>query len=91
MFVAALYTLNENQAEKQKELRPAHFAHSAAAKIRIAVAGPTLAEDGAVSGGLFILETPTIEEARRFCAEDPYTTGGIWRLAEFRVFDKKVG
>ncbi|WP_116091880.1 YciI family protein [Sphingomonas crusticola] len=91
MYFAAMYDLNEGQAEAQARERPAHFAHAATGLVRIVMAGPTVGDAGTVNGGLYVFEAPDWATARRFCEEDPYTKGGIWRVLSVREFDKKVG
>ncbi|MEJ1978848.1 MAG: YciI family protein [Acetobacteraceae bacterium] len=60
--------------EKITALRPVHRAYAARlmAEGKLVTAGPLT--DG--SGGLFIYEAETLEEAEALVRDDPYTTGG---------------
>ena len=46
---------------------------------QIRLAGPMLSDDGEhMVGSMFILEADSLDAARAFNAEDPYTLAGLW-------------
>jgi uncharacterized protein len=73
----------------------AHLAHIEQIMDHILVAGPMRAPgsaiDSPVTGSLLVFRTDSIEETRRFMADDPYTTEGIWEIEAIRPFHALVG
>ncbi len=65
--------------------RPDHLAWAGAHADRIAMAGPLFAEDGETfAGSLFLIEFDTLEEARAWAAEDPYSRAGLFERVDIR-------
>ncbi len=56
---------------------------------RVVVAGPTLDPDmEGMNGSVFVIEFETIEEAREFTANDPYTKAGLFESVIVRPFKR---
>ncbi len=55
--------------------------------VKIAMGGPTLdaASEGVV-GSLLVVEAETLDQARAFCADDPYAKAGLFDSTEVRPF-----
>lgn len=58
---------------------------------QIHLAGPMLSDDGEhMLGSMFILEVDSLEVAREFNSEDPYTLAGLWGNVIVRPFRQVV-
>jgi uncharacterized protein YciI len=58
---------------------------------QIRLAGPMLSDDGEhMLGSVFILEADSIDAARRFNSEDPYTLAGLWGNVIVRPFRQVI-
>ncbi len=76
----------ERSGEIRKSTRPAHL-DWAGAQACIRMAGPMLDDQGERSiGSLFVIEADSLEAARAFHAEDPYTRAGLWSSVEVHPF-----
>lgn len=68
----------ERSVEIRQTTRPAHL-EWAGSKNCIRMAGPMLDDSGKDSiGSLFVIEAESLDAARAFNAEDPYTRAGLW-------------
>ncbi len=70
--------------ERRPTLRPAHLAHLGPLSRagRILLAGPFT--DG--SGSLIVLDAPSLEEAWKIVAADPYAREGVFNHVEVKPF-----
>jgi len=69
---------------KRKIYRPAHLARMEPLDKagRVVLAGPLTDK----TGSLIIIEAASLEEARRFADEDPYTIHGVFERVEVHPF-----
>jgi uncharacterized protein YciI len=69
---------------KRKIHRPAHLAKMEPLDQagRVVLAGPLTDR----TGSLIVIEADTLEEARRFAREDPYTVNGVFERVEVHPF-----
>ncbi|MGO4302308.1 MULTISPECIES: YciI family protein [unclassified Cupriavidus] len=68
-------------------VRPDHKAYLRAVENQIAFAGPLLAEDGeTMVGSLLVIDFPSIEAARRWQAEEPFTVAGVYATSSVHAF-----
>ena len=58
---------------------------------RILVAGPALAEGGAIDASVFVVRASDETEARALLAGDPYFQNGVWAHVEARRFRAVCG
>lgn len=69
----------------------AHKAYLAAAKVKVVVSGPLLADDGeTMIGSLFLIESGSRAEVEAFNAADPFAQNGIWTEVRIHRFNKRV-
>ena len=69
----------------------AHKAYLAAARVRILVSGPLLAEDQeTMIGSAFLVESDSLEAARRFNDDDPFNRAGVWAERRIHPFLKRM-
>ncbi|GAB4180703.1 MAG: YciI family protein [Rhodocyclaceae bacterium] len=85
-----LYALSGEDAPgsgaRRAQLRPQHLARLSAlqAQGRVVLAGPLLAIDSpdpgpdGVAGSLIVAEFDSLEDARRWWSEDPYSAQGVF-------------
>lgn len=67
--------------------RDAHLSYVAHSGAKIVIAGPLLSEDGErMAGSLIVLEAETLEEARAWNENDPYTKIGLFGSVDVRPF-----
>ena len=70
--------------ERRKLHRAAHLerleANARAGTLRFA--GPLRGEDGAPVGSVVVFEAESLDAARAFAADDPYTHGGVFESTE---------
>lgn len=57
----------------REELRESHRNHLKSIGPKLIASGAILSDSGQVIGGMSIIDTEDIEEARRFASEDPYS------------------
>ncbi len=68
--------------------RDDHLAYVAASGDKIRIAGPLMSEDGtAMAGSFIVLEAASVEEARLWNANDPYTKVGLFGRVDVRPFN----
>lgn len=89
-----LYSIHCLDGGDRKMLRAQHFqAHQdylRAAKVRLVVAGPLLAEDGETAiGSLFVIAAPDRATAEAFHRDDPFHKAGIWGQVNLSLFKKR--
>ena len=72
--------------EKRKIYRPAHLAslEPLSRKGRVIMAGPFTDQ----AGSLIIVETDSLEEAKRIAQDDPYTIHGVFERVEVHPFQQ---
>ena len=77
-----------NGLEIRKTTRQTHLDWINAQAPRVKAAGPMYAEDGQTPvGSMFILEADSLAHANALCAQDPYTSAGLWAKLEIRQFN----
>jgi uncharacterized protein YciI len=82
----------------RQRVRPQHLERMQAllAERRLTLAGPCPVDDsptpgpGGISGSVIIAEFPSLEDARRWVAADPYVTEGVFESVEVRPFIKAL-
>jgi len=69
---------------KRKIHRPAHLAKMEPLDqaVRVVLAGPLTDK----TGSLIVIEAASLEEARQFAHEDPYTVNGVFERVEVHPF-----
>ncbi len=85
--------------EQRNELRAAHRAYFQPnllpdAEVRIVQAGPMCAGDDVTEpniGSFMILEAPSLEKARAFHDNDPFTLAGLFQRVELCGWDRHIG
>jgi uncharacterized protein len=78
------------QLQRRLDNHADHRAYLAEAGGGLIVAGPLLADDGAMIGSLFLLEAESREAAQRYIAADPFSTRKIWESVTIHRFDKRT-
>jgi len=69
----------------------AHRAYLGTAKVKILIAGPLLADDGATPvGSLFLVEADSKEDVLAFNSADPLAQAGLWAQVHIDSFDKRI-
>jgi hypothetical protein len=83
MFVILGFDGPDGEA-KRKIYRPAHLANMEPLdrQGRVILAGPLTDR----TGSLIVIEADSLEEARRFAQEDPYTVNGVFERVEVHPF-----
>ena len=83
----ALYCLDKpNALDLRMATRERHLAYVASPPLEIVLAGPLLADDGAMRGSLFIVEADDIDSVRRFSEGDPYRAAGLFERVDIHGF-----
>jgi len=72
--------------QRRARLRPAHSAHLLDPLIRPVLVGPLLDATDEPVGSLLVLEADGREHLDAWLAEDPFTTGGVWRATVVHGF-----
>ncbi|KWR90689.1 YciI family protein [Cupriavidus sp. IDO] len=73
--------------ELRLRVRPEHKGYLRAVENQIAFAGPLLAEDGeTMVGSLLVIDFPSIDAARRWLAEEPFTRAGVYATSAIHAF-----
>ena len=71
--------------------REDHLGYVGSQSDRVKLAGPMFSEDGQrMVGSMFIIEADSIETAREFNANDPYTSAGLFGSVIVRPFKQVV-
>ena len=58
--------------------RAAHLAWTGSQPLKIKLGGPFLDADEGMAGSLMVIEADSLEAARAFHADDPYTKAGLF-------------
>lgn len=90
----AIYALDRpDSGAARAAARPAHLERVAAlqAQGRVVLAGPlpridAPSTEGGVAGSLLVLEFDSLEEAKAWLAEDPYTKADLYASVDVRPF-----
>lgn len=86
LFAFILIDRPDSQALRQQH-RPAHKLYLGQVAQQIAFAGPLHAVDGTTMvGSLLVLEFPSIEAARGWLSEEPFTRVGLYARTEVFPF-----
>jgi uncharacterized protein YciI len=68
-------------------VRPDHKVYLKAVENQIAFAGPLLAEDGeAMAGSLLVIDFPSLDAARAWLADEPFTRAGLYASTAIHAF-----
>jgi uncharacterized protein YciI len=94
MWYAIMGTDSADSLPRRQRVRAAHLERIQALVDagRLLVAGPHPAIDSedpgsaGFTGSLIIAEFPSLEEARAWAAQDPYSTEGVFRDVDVRPF-----
>jgi len=74
--------------DRRKELRPRHL--TGAKKLKdnnnLIIGGAILDDDGNKRGSVMIVQFETEDEFKNWYANEPYITGGVWKVIEVRKF-----
>lgn len=71
--------------------RQAHLDWIATKPGVVKLGGPFLTEDGAMAGSLLIIEAESLEAAKAFHADDPYTQAGLFEHSTVDSWRVTVG
>ena len=90
-MVFSFYNLdNSFTTERRTELLGAHRAYLSRFAANMAFAGPLFADDHeTVVGSLLVLDFPSLEAARDFIEDEPYTKAGIYASVQIREFHNR--
>lgn len=80
-----------NALEVRMGAREAHLAYIRERLAKVKLAGPYLGEDDQMAGSLLIVEAASLDDARAFNADDPYTLAGLWERVDIRPFRATIG
>jgi uncharacterized protein YciI len=79
MFVAIVCYDKPGSLELRMKTRPTHLEYIQNSGVALLYGGPLLAEDGQTPmGSLFLGEFDSLEAARAFNKDDPYTQAGLF-------------
>lgn len=85
------YTDKPGSLALRMATRPAHLEYVKNSSC-VRMGGPLLASDGeTMAGGMLVLETDTIEQARAWMEDDPYFKAGLFESAIVRAWRWSVG
>jgi uncharacterized protein YciI len=70
--------------------RDAHLAYVRETGI-VRIAGPTLGEDGAMTGSMLVIEVADRAAAEAFAANDPYAKAGLFQSVAIRPWKWVIG
>ena len=95
MYFVVFGTDKPGMQDTRVKHRPEHREHlgnPGKHPVKVRVAGPTLAEDGAtMNGSLLIIEAQDIAEVRAFVADDPFSRAGVFASVEIRPWNLTIG
>ncbi len=78
MLFVARFEDNPDKLDVRREQTEAHLRNLDKNKERILVAGSLrMAPDQAPVGGMWVIEAPDLQEAKRLCHADPFWTRGL--------------
>ncbi len=79
MFVAIICYDKPNHLDLRLKTRPTHLAYIEGSKANLTYAGPLLTDDGeSPRGSIFVGEFESLDAARAFNRNDPYTLAGLF-------------
>ncbi|MEQ1889835.1 MAG: YciI family protein [Alphaproteobacteria bacterium] len=91
MHFLVYYTDKPNSLALRMATRPAHLDYVKNSGC-VRMGGPLLGADGeAMAGGMLVLETDTIEQARAWMDDDPYVKAGLFESTIVRAWRWTVG
>jgi uncharacterized protein YciI len=87
---AAIFEDDMEAAERIRAVaEDAHVAWLEKHRDKVLVAGALRpAEEGPATGGLWLIEAASVEEARRICTEDPFFTEGLRKSFRLESWSK---
>lgn len=96
MYYAVFTTDRPGREALRIETREAHLAYirnpDAHPGVTVKHGGPTLSDDGeTMIGSLIIIEAPSLDVARAFAANDPYTKADLFAEAHVRPWKWATG
>ncbi|MGO4439167.1 YciI family protein [Rhizobium sp. RAF56] len=80
----------EKAAERQSNLED-HKRHLRSGRLRIVQSGPILNEHGEGSGGVVVADVVSLEEMRRFSAEDPFVLHEVYSSVSIYEWRLTIG
>ena len=85
MLYALICTDKPNSLALRMANRPEHLAYLQSLGETLAFAGPFTEPDGVtMNGSLVVVETATLEAARKIAAADPFAKAGVFASVEIR-------
>ncbi len=88
MAYFAIYCLDKEGLESARnQARERHRAYLRTENehgVETVLGGPLLDEEGRMNGTLLVVRAETLERARRFVADDPYSLSGLFRHVDIR-------
>jgi uncharacterized protein YciI len=90
MRVAVICIDRPGHLNIRQENRPAHLDHIQSSGI-VEMAGPFLSDTGEMAGSLVILSVDTLDQARDWAANDPYSKAGLFQSVDIREWKKVIG
>ncbi|MEQ1753886.1 MAG: YciI family protein [Micropepsaceae bacterium] len=92
MLYALICTDKPNSTALRLEVRPKHLAYIDQHKARIPIAGPFMSEDGqTMAGSLIIVEADSLDAAKSFSTDDPYSQAGLFSHVDVRPWRWTLG
>ena len=81
-----------NSSDLRKATRQAHLDWAGEFRDKMSLGGPVLSDDGeTMIGSTFVIEFDTLDEAKAWVAEDPYTKAGLFERTEIVPFKWLLG
>lgn len=89
MLFAIICTDKKNSLDLRKRTREQHLDYIKPLGDRLKLAGPFYQGDdmGDMNGSLLVVETDTLEQARKIAAADPYAQAGLFETVEIRPWN----
>ncbi len=85
MLYALICTDKPDSLAARKENRPEHLAYLKSLGETLVFAGPFTEPEGqTMNGSLIVIEAPSLEDARRIAAGDPFAKAGIFASVDIR-------
>jgi len=96
MWYVVMSEDHEGSLEKRKSARPDHLARLQALldEGRLLLAGPLPAIDSpdpgpaGFTGSLVIVDFPSLDEAKTWASEDPYSAAGVYKRITVKPFNR---
>ena len=79
---------DDQALNRRKEVRPVHLAGAAKLKANnnFVIGGAMLNEASQMEGSVMILQFETEEQFQYWYDNEPYITGGVWKIIEVKPF-----